>query len=255
MRIFVSYRRGDAEGWARRLIGDLRSRFGTDAVAESGTGGDPATEMVTCDILIGIIGPHWPVTGSDSSPVGSAGDPTGLEIATALERGLRLVPVLVGGASVPPADRVPEALRPLVRRQAQSLNDQRWRSDVAELIASLDQGRRAQPLRLLLTALLSLLVGALAGGLGVLWFRGGEADEPWAKLVLSLDFDTPVGRYFSSRDWALLDRAREYPHADVRFAIVEGKEFFDRSWREAGCIGSRSYAAFLYLIVRFAHPQ
>ena len=41
-----------------------------------------------------------------------------LEIMTALTRNVRLIPVLVSGASMPRANELPDVLQPLTRRQA-----------------------------------------------------------------------------------------------------------------------------------------
>jgi molybdopterin biosynthesis enzyme len=45
-----------------------------------------------------------------------------IEIKAALDQRKRVIPVLVGGASMPQADRLPEAIRPLARRNAVGLS-------------------------------------------------------------------------------------------------------------------------------------
>jgi formylglycine-generating enzyme required for sulfatase activity len=59
------------------------------------------------------------------------------EIERALARGIRVIPVLVGEASMPSSDELPEALRALSRRNAIALRDDAWRTDVDRLIGTL----------------------------------------------------------------------------------------------------------------------
>ena len=57
----------------------------------------------SCDVLIAVIGPQW-LTVTDDSGRRRLNDPEDfirLEIKAALDRGIRVVPVLVGGASMP----------------------------------------------------------------------------------------------------------------------------------------------------------
>ncbi|MEO7338320.1 MAG: hypothetical protein ABIV63_17235, partial [Caldimonas sp.] len=56
------------------------------------------------------------------------------EIASSLANGATVIPVLVHDASMPRAEQLPEPLQPLVRRQAIGLSDQRWDSDLRELV-------------------------------------------------------------------------------------------------------------------------
>lgn len=61
------------------------------------------------------------------------------EISLALEKEALLVPVLVRDAALPPADAVPEELRPLLRFQAVSLRSSAWTRDFAHLVELLSQ--------------------------------------------------------------------------------------------------------------------
>ena len=65
-----------------------------------------------------------------------------LEITESLQRsGLRVVPVLVGDASMPKSGGLPEPLRPLARRNAHEITDKRWDYDVSQLVAALKKIR------------------------------------------------------------------------------------------------------------------
>ena len=86
-----------------------------------------------------MIGRQW-LTSSD--PLGhrrldNPEDFVRLEIMTALTRNVRLIPVLVSGASMPRANELPDVLQPLTRRQALVVGDH-FHPDVDRLIAGLE---------------------------------------------------------------------------------------------------------------------
>ncbi len=56
------------------------------------------------------------------------------EIEAALERGIRVIPVLLQGARFPRGSDLPGSMEGLVRRNAVELADHRWRQDVDQLI-------------------------------------------------------------------------------------------------------------------------
>jgi hypothetical protein len=72
-----------------------------------------------------------------------------IEIATALRREIPVIPILLNGASMPPADQLPEDVQPLLRRQACALTDVSFRTGVARLVDQLgeilDDRRKAPP--------------------------------------------------------------------------------------------------------------
>ncbi len=97
----------------------------------------------SCDVLLAMIGPRW-LTAIDKNGrrrVDDANDYVRLEIAAALSRDIRVIPVLVGGVSMPAAEELPDELVGLARRQAYELSDKhkRWDYDVDQLIAVLKE--------------------------------------------------------------------------------------------------------------------
>ena len=59
-----------------------------------------------------------------------------IEIAAALARGdIRVIPVLVDNARMPKADKLPESIKPLVRRNAVELRNSQFRRDAEMLVA------------------------------------------------------------------------------------------------------------------------
>jgi hypothetical protein len=49
-----------------------------------------------------------------------------LEIQTALEKRIRLIPILVHGAKMPGTDSLPQGISILVQKQAVEIRDTRW---------------------------------------------------------------------------------------------------------------------------------
>jgi hypothetical protein len=65
------------------------------------------------------------------------------EIATALKRGIRVIPALVDGASMPRSDELPDALKPLARRQALAVSHEHFRIDAGLLVNAVEQALQA----------------------------------------------------------------------------------------------------------------
>ena len=143
-RIFISYRRDDSSSQAGRLYDWLAAHFGQGQVFMDVDTIKPGVDFVEtvrqaigeCDGLVAIIGSDW-LQVSDATGARRLDDPTDLvrlEIATALERGIPVIPVLVQSAQMPrPAD-LPEGLRELASRNALEVSDARFRADVERLI-------------------------------------------------------------------------------------------------------------------------
>lgn len=145
--IFLSYRREDTAGYSGRLADALRDNFGEAVIfrdVDTITPGVDFIQAITkaveeADVLLAVIGPRW-LTAKDKDRRRRIDDPEDyvrLEITTALERGGKVLPVLVDGARLPRAQNVPEPLRPLLRRQAIELTDSRWSYDLGVLLDEL----------------------------------------------------------------------------------------------------------------------
>src|SRR5512132_3601954 len=129
--IFISYRREDAAGYAGRLYDRLAAHFGDERVFMDVEGIEPGADFFdaieravgSCEALIVMIGNEWlAVDSAGHRRLDDPADFVRIETATALTRGIRVVPVLVDGAVVPRADQLPVQLVPLTRRQAVELS-------------------------------------------------------------------------------------------------------------------------------------
>lgn len=145
--VFISYRRDDTAGSAGRIYDRLVDRFGREQVyrdVESGQPGEDFVETIgrrvrECDVLLALIGPAWlrAVDEAGGWRLAKDDDLVRVEIATALERGIRVIPVLLEGAKMPRAGDLPSSLARLTHRNAFEIRDTHFDLDVAQLLDEL----------------------------------------------------------------------------------------------------------------------
>ncbi len=146
--IFISYRRDDSAGYAGRLYDRLAGHYGAERVFMDVEGIEPGADFVeaieaavsSCRVLIVIIGNEW-TNASDAAGRRRLNDPNDfirLETGAALQRGIRVVPVLVEGAVMPHVDELPEEIKSLARRQAIEISHKQWEASTGELIRTLE---------------------------------------------------------------------------------------------------------------------
>ncbi len=95
----------------------------------------------TCEVLIAMIGPRW-LNATDASGhqrLDNPQDYVRLEIATALDRKIRVIPVLVDGAHMPRSSDLPDDLTKLVQRNAFEIDVNRRRQDLDRLVDNLNK--------------------------------------------------------------------------------------------------------------------
>jgi hypothetical protein len=146
--IFISYRRSDSAPYAGRLFDRLTAHFSDPQVfmdLEIKPGDDFVERLEEgvghCDVLLVLIGPGW-LGAEDAEGARRLDDPEDfarIEIMAALNRDIRVIPVLVGRAVMPSARDLPTGLMPLARRQALELSDLRFRTDTDRLIEVIEE--------------------------------------------------------------------------------------------------------------------
>lgn len=146
--LFISYERRDSAGWSLMLYDQLTARFGEGAVFRDtqsiGTGErwKPVFKrrVTACRGLVLVVGPDW----SEPRVLEKLRDPQGWvrnEIATALENDKPIFPVLCGGATAPPLEQLPGAIRPALDdfQQFQFHDGATWRQELEGLCEDIEQ--------------------------------------------------------------------------------------------------------------------
>ena len=155
-RVFISYRRDDSAAYAGRLYDRLTAHFGQGQVFMDIDQIEPGEDFVeaiqrtvsACETAVVLIGKGW-LNAADAEGTRRLDDPDDfvrLEVTAALERKIKVVPVLVGGAYMPKTPQLPTPLAPLARRNAIEISDTRFHTDVNRLIEAIEKSLAfAQP--------------------------------------------------------------------------------------------------------------
>ena len=131
--IFISYRRSDTEDKAARIADRLTLEFGTRQVffdkdphslvtgAEFGRVIDE--RVASSDVVLAIMGSGWLVTNEDTDRARLFDDDdfVARELTGAIEGGKPVIPVLVDRQAPPPAAELPDQLRRILDRQAETV--------------------------------------------------------------------------------------------------------------------------------------
>jgi TIR domain-containing protein len=147
--IFLSYRRSDSADIAGRIYDRLLQKYNRDMIfkdVDSIPLGIDFKEYLDkkvgeCDVLLAIIGDHWS-DATDSSGEKRLNDPSDfvrIEIESALERGIPVIPLLVRGAQMPHQEHLPPTLKKLVFRNGIPIrHDPDFHRDMDRLIKALE---------------------------------------------------------------------------------------------------------------------
>jgi hypothetical protein len=144
-KVFISYRRDDAAGFAHavydRLLEQVPAGRVFKDVASIGAGDDFAHRIERAldgsAVVLVLIGRRW------TGPLGTSGarlddsrDWVRVEVATALAGGGVVIPVLLDGATMPAEVDLPPDLRPLARLNALEVRTTRLEADLRDLQAA-----------------------------------------------------------------------------------------------------------------------
>jgi hypothetical protein len=151
--VFICYRRDDSADVTGRMYDRLAARFGRDHVFKDvdsiPLGVDfrvHLQEMVgRCDVLVVVMGDRWlSARGTSGRRLDEDVDFVRIEIETALERRIPVVPVLVSGGRIPAERELPPTLAPLAYRQGITVRpDPDFHRDMDRLIEGLERPERS----------------------------------------------------------------------------------------------------------------
>src|ERR1051326_5405130 len=133
--IAISYRRQDSSPVAGRLYDRLQAEFGKGSVFmdfDSIPYGVDFREHIKqtlqrAKVVVAIIGPEWAGTAKDltNRRIDDPTDFVRLEVASALENGIPIIPVLVNNTPMPEAKNLPPELEGLAFRNGLALDTDR----------------------------------------------------------------------------------------------------------------------------------
>jgi hypothetical protein len=141
-KIFINYRRADAEAWADRVFERLKAQLPDAHVFMDIDGNIPLglpwaswldSQVAACDLMLVLIGRSW-VTEFQARSGPDERDYVRVEIESALSRKIPVVPVFLGDAPVPPPASLPTSIRPLLELQAARLQRTSFETDAQDLI-------------------------------------------------------------------------------------------------------------------------
>ena len=147
-KIFISYRRSEAEYAAGALGRELRAHFGEHQVfrdkEDIGAGASwkkaVLGEIDQSSALLVLIGSQWTKTANAAGErrLDREDDPIVLEIADGIADGASVIPVLLENAVMPSESELPEKLRPMAEFNALRLRDGDWTHDVKRICKALE---------------------------------------------------------------------------------------------------------------------
>jgi formylglycine-generating enzyme required for sulfatase activity len=204
-KIFLNYRRSDAEAWADRVFERLKAHLPSADVFMDIDGHIPLglpwatwldSHVAACDLMLVLIGRTWVVEfQARSGP--EERDYVRVEIESALSRKIPVVPVFLGDAPAPSPANLPVSIRPLLELQATRLHRTSFETDAKALIEGvvrsikLARGDAVQTVRPSITPVSPgdkyppegrIKVDArIANGAPEGWFKPGAGKAEWFK--------------------------------------------------------------------------
>lgn len=147
--IFINYRKDDTRWNALALYNELQKYFEKDQLFKDFNTILPGDDFVVsienalrkCDVLLVLIGPAW-LNMKDDTGRRRLDDPDDfvvLEISTALNRNIQVIPVLIDNTPMPKASELPESMRALYRRQFVEISNTRFEDDVQNLAEAIQK--------------------------------------------------------------------------------------------------------------------
>lgn len=149
-KIFISYRREDSKHAVGRLHAALKRHvrdpkrdifIDIDNIPKGVDFLEHLDQQVAqCDVMLAVIGPAWLSVKDPNTNRRRLDDPADfvrIEVASALKRGIPVVPVVLDETKIPSAQSLPDDLQALSRRNGERLEHESFDADVERLIRGL----------------------------------------------------------------------------------------------------------------------
>jgi hypothetical protein len=148
LKVYISYRRRDSAAEAGRLSDRLAGKFGSenvfvdvDSIPVGGSFRETIrAEIEHCEVVIVLIGREWLI----DRRLFNSDDPIRVEVETAFQQQVPVVPVLLNGAPLPRPEELPASLREITHRNAAQLRSgPDYHLDCDRLIRGLEELARS----------------------------------------------------------------------------------------------------------------
>ena len=146
--VFISYRRQDSQHITGRIYDRLSTQLGKDKVFKDVDSiplgldfRDHLRDQISrCSVLVAVIGRNWNETAaSGDKRLNDRRDHLRIEIETALERRIPVIPVLVDGAEMPTEEELPPSLGRLAYHHGMSVRpDPDFHNDANRLLRGIE---------------------------------------------------------------------------------------------------------------------
>ncbi len=146
-KITISYRREETGDITGRIFDRLVAHYGRANIfrdidsTPAGRDFDKYDRSVFADsdIVLAIVGPRWATPRGRHSKLSDPGDPVRVEIETAMQKGVLILPVLVMRAEMPHPTQLPDSIREFAFHNALTVDSgQDFDIHVTRLIAAMD---------------------------------------------------------------------------------------------------------------------
>jgi Caspase domain/TIR domain len=147
-KIAISYRRSDSQDITGRIFDRLRQHFGKESVFRDIDNIRPGIDfrvqiseaLRATDVLLVVVGPKWfGRAKGEGVRINNEADPVRIEVETALQRGIPVIPVLVGNMRMPTTAQLPDGLKDFAYRHAVTVDGGRdFDHHLAGLIRALE---------------------------------------------------------------------------------------------------------------------
>jgi hypothetical protein len=140
--VFISYRRIEASYVAGWLHDYFTSRLGHDCVFLDIDAIRPGLEFMNvihaaiaeAKVMLVMIGPRWATRADGTSRLAAPEDPVRIEVEAAFARGLRVIPLLLDGASLPASTQLPPSMARILDLNAVPISRSMFRQQLNDLL-------------------------------------------------------------------------------------------------------------------------
>ena len=147
--IFINYRKDDSSWNALALYNELQKYFPKESIFKDFNTIRPGDDFVVsiqkalsnCNVLLVVMSKNW-LEVKDKNGNRRINDPDDLvriEISTAIERNIQVIPVLFDNIPMPTSSDLPDNLKSLPRRQFVEIETTRFEADVKKLAESIKE--------------------------------------------------------------------------------------------------------------------